>query len=132
MSGLEFAHGSPSKFWAMRRLYYGYSVGGKPDWNRVSWIAGLASILVGFLCSGTAASKTRKTVTVEYRFFPGLANVDGKVYVGHACHGCSGHLVFYDSKADHMVDVGDLNTLTGENGSGVGPQSRIHAKVRGR
>jgi hypothetical protein len=80
-----------------------------------------------------------QTVTVEYRFFPGLANMDGnwaalkaasdgKVYVGLACHGCNGHLVFYDRQKDRMIDVGDLNTLTGENGLGLGPQSKIHAK----
>lgn len=78
-------------------------------------------------------------VTVDYRLFPGLAEMDGnwaallaasdgKVYVGLACHGCNGHLVFYDSKKDQMVDVGDLNKLTGENGLGLGPQSKIHAK----
>ncbi len=80
-----------------------------------------------------------KTVTVDYRFFPHLAQMDGnwaalkaatdgKVYVGLACHGCNGHLVFYDSKADRMVDVGDLTRLAGESGLGLGPQSKIHAK----
>jgi hypothetical protein len=80
-----------------------------------------------------------KTVTVQYRFFPHLAEMDGnwaalkaasdgKVYVGLACHGCNGHLVFYDSKVDRMVDVGDLTRLSGESGLGLGPQSKIHAK----
>lgn len=80
-----------------------------------------------------------KTVTVDYRLFPGLATMDGnwaalkaasdgKVYVGLACHGCDGHFVFYDSKADRMVDVGGLTKLTGEDGLGAGPQSKIHAK----
>jgi hypothetical protein len=84
-------------------------------------------------CYGTS------TVTVDYRIFPGLAEMDGnwaallaasdgKVYAGLACHGCSGHLVFYDSKKDKMVDVGDLNTLTGEQGLEIGPQSKIHAR----
>jgi hypothetical protein len=79
------------------------------------------------------------TVTVDYRVFPGLAAMDGnwaallaasdgKVYVGLACHGCDGHLVYFDSKADRMVDVGDLNKLTGQDGLPVGPQSKIHAK----
>jgi hypothetical protein len=79
------------------------------------------------------------TVTVDYRVFPGLAEMDGnwaallaasdgKVYAGLACHGCSGHLVFYDSKKDKMIDVGDLNTLTGEQGLETGPQSKIHAR----
>jgi hypothetical protein len=31
---------------------------------------------------------------------------DGKVYVGLACHGCNGHLVYYDSASDKMVDAG--------------------------
>jgi hypothetical protein len=57
-----------------------------------------------------------------------LAASDGKVYAGLACHGCSGHLVFYDSKKDTMIDVGDLNRLTGEQGLEIGPQSKIHAK----
>ena len=79
------------------------------------------------------------TVTVDYRVFPGLAEMDGnwaallaasdgKVYAGLACHGCSGHLVLYDSKKDKMIDVGDLNTLTGEQGLETGPQSKIHAR----
>jgi len=80
-----------------------------------------------------------KTVLVEYRYFPGLATMDGnwaalkagrdgKVYVGLACHGCDGHLVYYDPSKDRIVDVGDLTTLAGENGLGLGPQSKIHAK----
>jgi hypothetical protein len=80
-----------------------------------------------------------KVVTVQYRFFTGLAQMDGnwaalkaasdgKVYVGLACHGCDGHLVLYDSKTDKMVDVGDLTRLCGENGLRLGPQSKIHAK----
>jgi hypothetical protein len=85
------------------------------------------------------ADLSSRTVTVQCRFFPGLATMDGnwaalkaasdgKVYVGLACHGCDGHLVFYDSKKDRMVDVGGLTRLTGENGLGLGPQSKIHAK----
>ena len=85
------------------------------------------------------AQEPAKTVTVDYRVFPKLATMDGnwaalkagsdgKVYVGLACHGCNGHLVYYDPAKDHMVDVGDLTTLSGENGLGLGPQSKIHAK----
>lgn len=85
------------------------------------------------------AQAPSKTAIVDYRYFPGLATMDGnwaalkagsdgKVYVGLACHGCDGHLVYYDSKKDQMVDVGDLTTLAGENGLGLGPQSKIHAK----
>jgi hypothetical protein len=77
--------------------------------------------------------------TVDYRYFPGLANMDGnwaalkaasdgKVYVGLACHGCDGHLVFYDPKKDQIVDVGNLTELAGEAGLRLGPQSKIHAK----
>jgi hypothetical protein len=79
------------------------------------------------------------SLIVEYRIFPGLAEMDGnwaalfaasdgKVYAGLACHGCSGHLVYFDSKKDKMIDVGDLNTLTGEQGLKIGPQSKIHAR----
>ncbi|MEO6828798.1 MAG: hypothetical protein ABI164_03240 [Acidobacteriaceae bacterium] len=90
-----------------------------------------------FAARGGASAKT---VTVEYRYFPNqLATLggnwaalkvgsDGKVYVGLACNGCDGHLVFYDSKSDRMVDVGNLTQLVGENGLHRGPQSKIHAK----
>lgn len=85
------------------------------------------------------ASPAPKTVTLDYRFFPGLAEMDGnwaalkaasdgKVYVGLACHGCDGHLVVYDSKHDRMVDAGNLTRLSGESGLHLGPQSKIHAK----
>ena len=85
------------------------------------------------------AGAATKVSPVEFRLFPGLAEMDGnwaallaasdgKVYVGLACHGCNGHLVFYDSKTDKMVDVGDLTRLCGENGLNLGPQSKIHSK----
>jgi hypothetical protein len=85
------------------------------------------------------AQAPSKSAIVDYRYFPGLAMMDGnwaalkagsdgKVYVGLACHGCNGHLVYYDPQKDRMVDVGDLTTLAGENGLGLGPQSKIHAK----
>jgi len=85
------------------------------------------------------AGASSKTVTVEYRYFTGLATMtgnwsalkaasDGKVYVGLACNGCDGHLVFYDSKKDRMVDVGNVTRLAGENGLDLGPQSKIHTK----
>ena len=91
------------------------------------------------LALGVQADAAPKNVTVEYRFFPGLAKMtgnwaalkaasDGKVYVGLACNGCDGHLVFFDSKKDRMVDVGDVTRLAGENGLGLGPQSKIHTK----
>jgi hypothetical protein len=95
--------------------------------------------LAAQLCWIFPAHAAESTVTVDYRVFPGLAAMDGnwaallaasdgKVYVGLACHGCDGHLVYFDSKADRMVDVGDLNKLTGQDGLPVGPQSKIHAK----
>jgi hypothetical protein len=104
---------------------------------RVSWILTLLSINLS--CIAFPLSHAEPTVTVDYRVFPGLAQMDGnwaallaasdgKVYVGLACHGCSGHLVFYDSKSDKMVDIGDLNSLSGQNGLEMGPQSKIHAK----
>jgi hypothetical protein len=95
--------------------------------------------ILGLLAVALNAVAAPKGVTVEYRFFPGLAQMDGnwaallaasagKVYVGLACHGCNGHLVFYDAKTDKMLDVGDLTRLTGEGGLNEGPQSKIHAK----
>lgn len=100
---------------------------------RKFWILGAFM----FALNGVAAPKT---VTVQYRFFAGLPQMDGnwaalkaasdgKVYAGLACHGCDGHLVFYDSKSDKMVDVGDLTRLCGENGLRLGPQSKVHAKI---
>lgn len=96
----------------------------------------LVWILPVFAVRGQEGSKA---IVVDYRYFPGLATMDGnwaalkaasdgKVYVGLACHGCDGHLVYYDSAKDRLVDVGDLTTLTGENGLHLGPQSKIHAK----
>ena len=81
----------------------------------------------------------QRSVRVEERIFPGLhqmdghwaallAASDGKVYAGLAYHGGGGHLVYYDSKTDRVVDVGDLNELTGESHLRRGPQSKIHAK----
>jgi hypothetical protein len=43
-------------------------------------------------------------------------------------HGGSGHLVYYDSRADRVHDIGDLNTLTGEANLRRGPQSKIHSR----
>jgi hypothetical protein len=99
---------------------------------RKLWILGALELAL----NGVAAPKT---VTVQYRFFtrrPQMdgnwaaleAASDGKVYVGLACHGCNGHLVFYDAKTDKIVDVGDLTKLSGESGLNLGPQSKIHAK----
>ena len=104
---------------------------------RVGWTL---AIVAGILASnGSQAGICASTVTVEYRVFPGLAQMDGnwaallaasdgKVYAGLACHGCSGHLVYYDSVTGKVVDVGDLNGLTGQSGLEVGPQSKIHAR----
>jgi len=103
-----------------------------------TWLAkGLFAVLI--LAIGARGEPPARTVAVDFRYFPGLATMDGnwaalkagsdgKVYVGLACHGCNGHLVYYDSATDHMVDVGDLTTLSGESGLGLGPQSKIHAK----
>lgn len=49
---------------------------------------------------------------------PLVGTSDGKVYVGLAYHGGSGHLVDYDSRTDRVHDVGDLNTLTGDSRTG--------------
>jgi len=78
-------------------------------------------------------------VTVDQRVFPGLAEMDGnwaalsvasdgKVYAGLACHGCDGHMVMYDPKADRVTDIGNLTHLAGETNLHIGPQSKIHAK----
>jgi hypothetical protein len=91
---------------------------------------------LGLACSNLHASKT---VTVDYRVFPGLAAMDGnwaalsvahdgKVYIGLAYHGGDGHMVCYDPKADRVIDIGNLTRLTGEAALQRGPQSKIHAK----
>lgn len=99
------------------------------------------AILVLLLAATFCSATERKSITVDFRIFPGLAEMDGnwaalrtahdgKVYIGLACHGCSdgGHLVMYDPKADRMVDVGALTRLAGESSLQIGPQSKIHAK----
>ena len=108
--------------------------------HRYLRVSSALSLFAGILIStGCQITIAESTTTLEYRVFPGLAQMDGnwaallaasdgKVYVGLACHGCSGHLVYYDSVTGKMVDVGDLNSLTGQSGLAVGPQSKIHAK----
>jgi hypothetical protein len=112
----------------------------KSKTSAYAWSRRVASLLTVVFCAIVARSQApAKLVTVDYRYFPGLAAMDGnwaalkaasdgKVYVGLACHGCSGHLVYYDSASNKMVDAGDLAKLTGEDGLGIGPQSKIHAK----
>jgi len=107
--------------------------------NRTALLPRRKLWLLGTLAFALNSIAAPKVVTVQYRFFTGLAQMDGnwaalkaasdgKVYVGLACHGCDGHLALYDSKSDKMVDVGDLTRLCGENGLRLGPQSKIHAK----
>ena len=107
--------------------------------RRSAWLLAAWLCVPGLAKWTLRATDAPHTVTVEYRYFDGLAQMDGnwaalkaasdgKVYVGLACHGCNGHLVYYDSKTDRMVDIGDLTKIAGENGLGMGPQSKIHAK----
>jgi hypothetical protein len=90
------------------------------------------------ICAGMAAAAER-SITVDHRVFTGLhlmdgnwaallVGSDGKAYAGLAYHGSDGHLVYYDSKTDKMVDVGNLTELTGESHLRRGPQSKIHSK----
>lgn len=91
------------------------------------------------LIAAALAFPAPRTVTLDHRVFPGLAEMDGawsalfaasdgKVYAGLCHHGAAGHLVYYDSKTDRIVDVGDLNRLTGQEPLRRGPQSKIHTK----
>jgi len=91
------------------------------------------------LVASAASAQSMKTVVLDHRVFPHLAAMDGnwaallaasdgKVYAGLAYHGGDGHMIYYDSRADRVVDVGDLTRLAGESGLHRGPQSKIHAK----
>jgi hypothetical protein len=92
-----------------------------------------------FLLQAVTSFAATRTLNIDYRVFPGLAEMDGnwaalyaasdgKVYVGLAYHGGDGHLVYYDSKADRIHDVGNLTALCSESFLKRGPQSKIHAK----
>ena len=81
--------------------------------------------LVTLILAATLSFGADRTVRIDHRMFPGLEEMDGnwgallaasdgKVYAGLANHGGGGHLVYYDSKTDRMIDVGNLNDLTGE------------------
>jgi hypothetical protein len=97
-------------------------------------------ILAGLcLAMPPCASCAEKIITLDYRIFPGLAEMDGnwaaltvahdgKVYAGLACHGCDGHLAMYDPALDRVTDLGNLTRLAGEASLHIGPQSKIHAK----
>lgn len=108
----------------------------EPKGGRRSAVMILAALFFGTAHWALCASKI---VTVDYRIFPGLAEMDGnwaalkvahdgKVYAGLACHGCDGHLVMYDPAIDRVTDIGDLTRLAGESHLRIGPQSKIHAK----
>ncbi len=97
------------------------------------------TLLLLCLACSMAGAQTIRPVRMDYRVFPGLAEMDGnwaallaasdgKVYAGLAYHGGGGHLVYYDSKTDRLVDVGNLTELCGEANLRRGPQSKIHAK----
>lgn len=103
----------------------------------------LPKLRLGLIVVLLAASsaQAQKIVTVDFRLFPGLAEMDGnwaalgvahdgQVYAGLACHGCpdGGHMVKYDPTADRVTDIGALTLLCGESALGIGPQSKIHAK----
>lgn len=96
--------------------------------------------LLFFPCAGWAADPPARRVQVDSRIFPGLASMDGswsallaagdgRVYVGLAYHGGDGHLVYYDSHADLVHDVGPLTELCGEQFLNRGPQSKVHTKL---
>ena len=98
----------------------------------------LALLLI--VSPGFVHAHSQKSLVVDYRVFPNLsamdgnwaallASNDGKVYAGLAYHGGNGHLVYYDSKQDRVVDAGDLTQLSGESNLRRSPQSKIHAKL---
>ena len=102
-------------------------------------IAPLMILAILCLITPPQVFSAEKIVALDYRIFPGLAEMDGnwaaltvahdgKVYAGLACHGCDGHLVMYDPATDRVNDLGDLTRLAGETSLRIGPQSKIHAK----
>jgi hypothetical protein len=102
-------------------------------WNRKA-LLGSVLISCALICA-----QTPKIVRMDHRVFPKLSAMDGnwaallaasdgKVYAGLAYHGGNGHLVYFDSKQDRVVDVGDLTQLSGESNLRRGPQSKVHAK----
>jgi hypothetical protein len=100
----------------------------------------LVTIFTGlFIATAPSALCAGKIITVDYRIFPGLAEMDGnwaalkvahdgKVYAGLACHGCDGHMVMYDPATNRVTDIGNLTRLASEANLRIGPQSKIHAK----
>jgi hypothetical protein len=99
----------------------------------------LLATLGVFILPDKASGQKVRTVRIDYRVFTGLEKMDGnwaallaasdgKVYAGLAYHGGDGHLVYYDSKTDRVVDVGNLTELCGESLYKRGPQSKIHSK----
>jgi outer membrane protein assembly factor BamB len=94
--------------------------------------------LIVFACAFSVHAADR-AVQVDYRVFPGLAQMDGnwaalftasdgKVYIGLAYHGGDGHLVYYEPKTGQIHDTGPLTELCGEQFLGRGPQAKIHMK----
>src|SRR5208282_3619243 len=108
----------------------------EPKGSRIAFLIILAALFFGTAPSALCAGKI---VTLDFRIFPGLAEMDGnwaaltvahdgKVYTGLACHGCDGHLVMYDPATGRVTDLGNLTQLAGEANLRIGPQSKIHAK----
>lgn len=99
-----------------------------------------SAVLIGLVLGVTfPLIAADKHATVDFRVFPGLAQMDGnwaalevahdgKVFAGLACHGCDGHLVMYDPKVDLVTDLGNVTALAGESNLHQGPQSKIHFK----
>ena len=121
------------RFW--RRRTNGARQGAAPLQVAVQCAASAALRCLAGLYLG-AAGLFAASVQVDHRVFPGLhqmdgnwaallAASDGKVYAGLAYHGSDGHLVYYDSKTDRVVDVANLTELTGESQLKRGPQSKI-------
>jgi len=125
------------RFW--RRRTNGARQGAAPLQVAVQCAASAALRCLAGLYLG-AAGLFAASVQVDHRVFPGLhqmdgnwaallAASDGKVYAGLAYHGSDGHLVYYDSNTDRVVDVANLTELTGESQLKRGPQSKIHSKL---
>jgi hypothetical protein len=81
-------------------------------------------LLILVLAASPSSAVAQKIVTVDYRVFPGLAEMDAnwaalkvthdrKVYARLACYGCDGRLVMCDPETERITDIGGPSCVRG-------------------